>query len=254
MNIVSFSGGKDSSAMLLRLLELGSTVDKIVFADSGYEFPEVYEYLARMEKHIDRKIEFIYSKQSFDHWRKGKITRGKLKGKIRGFPMVVNPCYWSRESKVQPLERALKEADEVYIGIAYDEKHRCSIRDNNLRYPLVEWKWTEQDCVDYLNEKGMLNPIYVNFKRTGCWLCPKQNKGSLYVLWKQYPDLWSRLKELEKENFEDTGRYIFKNQQMSVLEEEFKNGPPKTAFTGYKCSEGCEGVKWAFLDKQKKNE
>ena len=32
---VSFSGGKDSTAMLLRLIELDEKIDAIVFADNG---------------------------------------------------------------------------------------------------------------------------------------------------------------------------------------------------------------------------
>ena len=42
--IVSFSGGKDSTAMLLRLLEEGRPVDDIVFCDTTAEFPR-YTYL-----------------------------------------------------------------------------------------------------------------------------------------------------------------------------------------------------------------
>jgi len=44
MNIVSFSGGKDSTAMLLRMIELDMSIDKIIFVDTGLEFPELYIY------------------------------------------------------------------------------------------------------------------------------------------------------------------------------------------------------------------
>ena len=36
---VSFSGGKDSTAMTLKMLEDGWTVDEIIFADTGKDFP-----------------------------------------------------------------------------------------------------------------------------------------------------------------------------------------------------------------------
>ena len=35
LNMVSFSGGKDSTAMLLRMLEEGMQVDIILFCDTG---------------------------------------------------------------------------------------------------------------------------------------------------------------------------------------------------------------------------
>jgi len=55
MNIVSFSGGKDSTAMLLRMLELKMPVDKIVFADTGFEFPELYDYITEGRKRYYKK-------------------------------------------------------------------------------------------------------------------------------------------------------------------------------------------------------
>lgn len=46
-HMVSFSGGKDSTAMLIRMLELGMQVDEIVFADTGFEFPELFTYIKK---------------------------------------------------------------------------------------------------------------------------------------------------------------------------------------------------------------
>lgn len=43
LNIVSFSGGKDSTALLLMMLERGMRVDDIVCVDMGKEFPQMYE-------------------------------------------------------------------------------------------------------------------------------------------------------------------------------------------------------------------
>ena len=42
--VVSLSGGKDSTAMLLRLLEEKRPVDLILFCDTGLEFPQMYEH------------------------------------------------------------------------------------------------------------------------------------------------------------------------------------------------------------------
>ncbi|MBR0358180.1 MAG: phosphoadenosine phosphosulfate reductase family protein, partial [Selenomonadaceae bacterium] len=50
--VVNFSGGKDSTAMLLRLLELDMTVDEIIFCDTTAEFPQMYEHVDRVEKYI----------------------------------------------------------------------------------------------------------------------------------------------------------------------------------------------------------
>jgi len=55
-HIVSFSGGKDSMATLLIMLDKGMPIDDIIFADTGLEFPVVYDYLEKVEEYIGRKI------------------------------------------------------------------------------------------------------------------------------------------------------------------------------------------------------
>ena len=249
--IVSFSGGKDSTAMLLRLLELNVKIDEIIFADTGFEFPELYEYIKTIEKHINRKITILNPEPNkFKDWFYGEVTRGRNKGKVRGFPLIAFPCWWSRESKIVPLYKAQKEADIVYVGIAYDEKNRMSKTDNKLKYPLVDWKWTEQDCIDYLNKKDLFNPLYVNFDRLGCWFCQKQGIKSLYVLWKNYPELWAKMKEWDKESKRVAGHYIKNDISITEIENNFKNGKTPRKIPKYTCWNGCESVKKAFEQKQ----
>ena len=43
--VVSLSGGKDSTAMLLGMLERGEHIDEIVYADSSVEFPGMYKHI-----------------------------------------------------------------------------------------------------------------------------------------------------------------------------------------------------------------
>lgn len=60
-HIVSFSGGKDSTAMLLILLERGGPVDEIRAFDSGWEFPQMYDQLSDVEETRFAEIEQIAS-------------------------------------------------------------------------------------------------------------------------------------------------------------------------------------------------
>lgn len=246
---VAFSGGKDSTAMLLRLLELGEQIDGIYFVDTGFEFPELYQYIKKIEQYIGREITILKPKKSFESWFYGKITRGKYKGKIRGFPMYINPCYWTREAKIKPLQELSKKASVFYVGIAYDEQERMSKKHKNIEYPLIKWGWKEHDCINYLNKKGLFNPLYVNFNRLGCYFCPKQSQASLFVLWKNYPDLWEKMKFWEKENLKVCGRYL-KEKPLIEYEKMFKKGKLPKNKAKYVCWNGCEGVKYAFKDQQ----
>jgi len=198
-HVVSFSGGKDSTAMLLMMLEKGMQVDQIIFADTTLEFPEMYEYIDKIENYIGREIIRTKPKKSFDEWCYGEITRGKRKGELRGLPLVLFGCYWMRESKVNAV-KSYTIGNYVYFGIASDEYKRAKPKpDITAIYLLVEWGITEIECLDYLRERDLINPLYKHVKRTGCWLCPKQGKRSLKHLFTYYPELWGKLKEYEKD-------------------------------------------------------
>ena len=48
---VSLSGGKDSTAMLLLMIERGMPIDAVLYADTGMEFPEMYGHLQKLDDH-----------------------------------------------------------------------------------------------------------------------------------------------------------------------------------------------------------
>lgn len=203
-HIVSFSGGKDSTAMLLRMFELNMRIDKVVFANTGKEFPGHLEYIKKVEEYIQFPIT-VLNEGDWDKWFFGSITRGKSKGKQRGWPLTAYPCWHSRQSKYNPLEKICK-GNIRYLGYAVDEKlHRRNIikqylsgeYKDNYRFPLVDWGWTEQDCLDYLEEKDMVNPLYKKFNRLGCYLCPKQPIPSLRTIYHEYPELWAEIKRYD---------------------------------------------------------
>lgn len=67
-NIISLSGGKDSTAMTLMMLERGEDIHSVVFFDTGWEFPEMHEYIDRLERYTGMSFVRLKSKHSFDYW------------------------------------------------------------------------------------------------------------------------------------------------------------------------------------------
>ena len=219
-HIVSFSGGKDSTAMLLMMIEKGMQIDEIVFADTTLEFPEMYEYIDRVEERIGREIVKIKPSKTWDDWFYGKSTRGKSKGKMRGFPPQNCHCWWSREVKEYALKRHCY-GNYVYLGIAADEQRRIKEHPKfNALYPLNDWGMTEKDCLDYLKSVNLINPLYNTFKRTGCYICPKVSDESLYSLFKYYPKEWEELKQYA---IDDTTKNFRVNKTIYELEQMFIN-------------------------------
>lgn len=97
-SIVSFSGGKDSTAMLLMMLEQGMKVDYIIFCDTGMEFPQMYEHIERVNEYIGEKygkmVTVLKSKNSFEYCLLHILrNRGKRAG-THGYrwPSMRNRC------------------------------------------------------------------------------------------------------------------------------------------------------------------
>ena len=224
-HIVCFSGGKDSTTMLLKMVKANMEIDKIIFADTTLEYPEMYDYINKIEKYIGREIIKTTPKKSFDEWCYGKFVRGNHEGEIRGLPAVLYPCYWMRESKVNPMQFYTK-GNHVYFGITCNEQHRAKEKkDMHAHYPLIKWGMTENGCTYFLRNLGLLNPLYNHIKRTGCWLCPKQSTMSLRFLYNNHLDLWKKLKIYEQ----NSPRGFMIDKTLDEFEIQFKreNNRPK---------------------------
>jgi 3'-phosphoadenosine 5'-phosphosulfate sulfotransferase (PAPS reductase)/FAD synthetase len=202
-HIVSFSGGKESTSLVVRMLELKMVIDEIIFCDNGLEYPEVYAHIKRVEEYIQRPVTVVKPRRDWDELFYTRVTKGSREGEIRGFPFVIVQCWAQRDLKVRPMQRFQSKEDMIYLGINYTERDRVQTEKGkceNLRYPLIDWKWTAKDCINYLKKIDLLPPLYKKFKRTGCWLCPKQSMDSLRILFRDYPDLWERLKKYESDS------------------------------------------------------
>lgn len=199
------SGGQDSTAMTLRALELGYPMDYIVFCDTTLEFDEMYEYIDKLEALINRrygkKITRIKPRKQFESWALGDVTRGDMKGQIRGVPLIASPCYWRREAKDVAFQDWIKSEGitnyKTYVGYVYREVDRWKDAwKHDALTPLVDWKWNENEVKKYLRDNEAENSLYKHFSRTGCAICPKQS-SSFYHVYKYYPKKWEYAKELE---------------------------------------------------------
>jgi 3'-phosphoadenosine 5'-phosphosulfate sulfotransferase (PAPS reductase)/FAD synthetase len=210
--ILAWSGGKDSTALLLKLLENNYPLDYIFFSDSTLEFEEMYKYIDKIKKYIKKKynkeVIILKPETSFEEWVFGKIKRKNAKryGWVRGLPVKNIPCFWRREAKVKSFEKwvkkNIKEDYRVYLGYTSDEVHRKQ-KDDKFLYPLIDdFNMSEEDCKNYLVEKNMLNPLYNYFRRTGCAICPYQAEKNWITIYKYFPKEWNYAKEIEKKLLE----------------------------------------------------
>lgn len=112
-----------------------------------------------------------------------------------------------------------------YVGIAADEQHR--IKDK--KYPLVTWKMTEKDCLDYCYARGFdWGGLYRIFKRVSCWCCPLQGISETRKLYTHFADLWKRLEYLD----DHTWRTYIKGYTVRQLAARFEFEKQWTAMGG----------------------
>ena len=223
--IVSLSGGKDSTAMLLKLIENNEPIDEIIYCDVGKEFPQMYEHIAKLENYIGRKITVLKSDKNYDYYMFDHIkTRGKNIGQ-KGYSWAgIRQRWCTSKLKTDVIRKYIKNQyknHEViqYIGIASDEPKRIQ-NDPQIRYPLVEYKMTEKDCLEYCYSKGFdWGGLYKLSKRVSCWCCPFQSLDELRKLRKYFPELWEELRDMDKKTY----RKFRADFSVEELEKRFSN-------------------------------
>lgn len=220
--IASVSFGKDSLAMLLMLLEKNYNLDEVIFYDTGMEINAIYYtrdlvldilrdlYNYRKIKYTELKPEIHFIDKMLN------IEVHKRDGSIQfGYGLCGGRCRWGTTEKNKTIEKYLKEEYgqnyKEFIGIAADETLRIEKERNEHKLlPLVDWKMTEKDCLEYCYNKGFYWEengvrLYDILDRVSCWCCANKNKKELenmriylpeYYL--KYIDLLKKIKENNK--------------------------------------------------------
>ena len=222
---MSFSGGKDSTAMLLKMIKNNIKIDEIIFCDTGMEFQEMYDHIEKVQEMIQMPITVLKSEKSFEYWMFEHIkTKGKNKGQ-KGYSWPDFRNRWCTQAlKKQVVSKYLKQYKDKEIvefhGIALDEKERANKnKEKKVKYPLIEWKMTEKDCLEYCYSKGLdWGGLYRKLGRVSCWCCPLKSLKELEVIYNEYPYYWQKLKEWDSKTY----RQFRSDYSIEELENKFK--------------------------------
>ena len=203
---LSQSFGKDSMAQAIIAAEMGEPVDGAIYCEVMFdkeisaEIPEHHDFIynvaiPRLESEYGIKTTVLRSditmKDSFYHVN----TKGKNKGKLRGFP-IRGMCVLNSQCKVKVInewKRVQTEPITAYVGIAADEQKRLARMKPDTVSLLEKYGVTEKMAFDICKSHGLLSPIYSFTSRNGCFFCPNANKGALYHLYHNHRDLWDKL-------------------------------------------------------------
>lgn len=196
--IISWGGGVNSTAIIaLHLLGKLEGKPEIVFADTGCEYPETYEYINVVGNMLAKqgwKITVLrpYTHKEF-YGTKVKDDLYQYLWDRKDVPTFRSrPC--TQEYKKQPIKRYVNGRKQM-IGICKDELHR--LKDHI--YPVKDY--TRDGCAWLIGKAKLPLPI-----KSGCYLCPFQNKARWINLYNSHRELWDKTVALEKNS-----KYTFKH-------------------------------------------
>lgn len=237
-NILSFSGGKDSTALYLLALKWGVKF-RAVFADTGHEHELTLEFINTLpEKTGGPKIEVIRAdfsgrfekkrKTMIEKWPEDGVPQERIVRALELFHPTGNPfldlCmlkgrfpstrarFCTEELKSLPMLfqvmfPALRNGPVVsWQGVRAQESR------NRAKLSRMEWgeggsviwrpifNWTHEQVFGLHREMGVEpNPLYkLGMGRVGCMPCIMCQKSEVLTMAQRFPDHVDRLAEWEK--------------------------------------------------------
>jgi hypothetical protein len=177
-HVVALSGGKDSTAMALRLAEVEPRDYIYLITPTGDELPEMVDHWNRLENMLGKPITRV-TNQTLDFW-------------IDHFKALPNwrQRWCTRLLKIEPCIAWIKahQPATLYVGLRADEEERRGIYSDDVisRFPLREWGWGKNDVWEYLMQRGVSIPT-----RTDCARCYGQRLSEWRHLWRKYPSVYA---------------------------------------------------------------
>ncbi len=205
--VVSFGGGTNSVALLCGFLNKGIRPDLILFSDTGAEMPHTYDCVDLMRIKVNEwwGLELLtvsYKKTIVQHCHDtGQMPslaygRRSCSQKFKHYPMERYIKSWAKKSGITEITKA--------IGFDANERRRLERAPNekyllkNLRevywYPLAEWGWRRQECIQAICDAKLPQP-----GKSACFLCPASKRSEVINLRDKHPDLLRAALNIEEE-------------------------------------------------------
>ena len=188
-HIVALSGGKDSTALALRLAEVEPRAYTYVCTPTGDEPAAFFDHMASLRTVLQAPILPIMHPLG-------------LNGLIEKYHALPNyrQRWCTRILKIEPYRAWLaSHAPAVsYVGLRADEAGRAGgayddIPGITMRFPLREWGWTVDDVWGYLDRRNVHIPA-----RLDCQRCFFQTLYEWWLLWRQSPLVYAEAESQER--------------------------------------------------------
>jgi hypothetical protein len=193
--------------MLILLHRQGIRPDAILFADTGGEKPETYEYLdiinlwcGSVGFPIVQRLSKGGKHDSLEANCLANLTLPSLAYGGKGCSLKWKGAVMDREvNNWAPAGMSRACGMPVVRAIGYDagpaDSRRSRIAEdvgNVYLYPLRDAGWTREDCIRTITEAGLPQP-----GKSACFFCPAMKKSEILDLLDRHPDLVARALKME---------------------------------------------------------
>jgi predicted phosphoadenosine phosphosulfate sulfurtransferase len=180
--VISFSGGRTSGYMLRRILDVGLQPDvHVLFADTGKERPETYDFVRACAAQWDVPIPWVH--------RPGYFTQ-----LITDKKFLPNPVarFCTTELKLKPIAQWMESAGyttwDTVIGMRADEPKRvATMRDRGLSVPLADAGVTKADVMAFWSRQPF--DLALQPHESNCDLCFLKGVGKRRQIIRDHPEL-----------------------------------------------------------------
>lgn len=188
MKIIAYGGGTNSTAMIIGLVKKQLIPDLILFSDTGGERPDTYNFIEMFSDWLEangaprvKKLHYTTRDGKPQTLEQDCLARQTLPAIAFGF----KTC--SQKYKLGVMEKfcnhfpdcvaAWKSGARIDKYIGYDagevKRVECARKyaeqDKKYRqiYPLYDWGWTRQRCIEEIQSVGLPKP-----GKSSCFFCP----------------------------------------------------------------------------------
>ncbi len=187
MKILSFGGGVNSTAILCLKLQGKYDFDAMIFANTGGELPETYDYLEKVVKPLCREYNIPFHIVSF-----GSLYDDYFEKKIIPY-RIIRSC--TDKYKIRIMHKFIKEkyGEDItwIIGIDYGEKERAS--RFNGEFPLIDRGIDRNGCKKIISSYDLPIP-----HKSGCFFCPFTSLDGWIELFENHKELFLKAEAFEK--------------------------------------------------------
>lgn len=226
--IISYSGGKDSTATALWCLEhLPHSNLHFVFCDTGAEWPETYEYLRYIEGKLGIKIKRLQAgdiplpprvdgkpRQDIMHSGRSLFELIRLRGKwpgpryrycttyLKRWPLRLFAAQYPNSLQIDGCraEESKRRANYPWLDKSgYNQVSSPFLPPSPpVCHPILGW--SEKQVWDCLRAHRVLpNAVYNHATRCGCWCCCMGRPVEIFNFCRLHPDIAQKAADLERE-------------------------------------------------------